>query len=124
MKQILLISALVFFGVLNLSASKSERLLGKWQAYKMIHEGETRNFEKSKRIPWIEFAEDNVVWAGEGKKGKKKGEWWLEEDNKTVHLIIRDKDIPMMLKRISKKKIILDFKDGRSSTKSYWKKVS
>jgi uncharacterized protein (TIGR03067 family) len=124
MKKVAVISLLFICGALNLSATKAGRLKGKWRAYKMTHNGETRDMSEEKKVPWIEFADDNLLWVGEGKKDKKRGEWWLDDDNKTIHLIIKNRDRKMIIERLSKKKLVTRFKDGRSSNKAFWKKAS
>ena len=125
MKTTLFIFVILIFGAINLSATRAERLIGKWKAYKMIHEGEMRNFEdgKSKRIPWIVFKENNRVWVGEGERNEERGEWWLEDENKTIHLILKNRDRGMIIKRFSKERMVTQFKDGRSSTKAFWRKM-
>jgi hypothetical protein len=125
MKNILLLILLLTFGAINLSVTRAERLEGRWQAYKLIRAGKTEVFEdgKSKRAPWIEFKENNRVWVGEGKRNERRGEWWLDDDNKTIHLILKKREELMIIKRLLKKRMITQFKDRRNSMKVFWKKV-
>lgn len=124
MKQILAISFFLLIGAINLSATKSDRLEGKWQAYKVFEKGKVREvLSDDKKAPWIEFAADNVLWTGEGKKDKKRGEWWFDDDNKTIHLIIKTQEVQFKIIRLSKKKLVLQLKDHRKQAKMFLNKV-
>lgn len=124
MKKIFILSFVFLIGAINLSASKEEKLIGKWQAYKMVRDGKTRNISEEKKVPWIDFQKDNLLWAGEGKKDKERGEWWLDEDKKIIHLILKNRDRQMTIQRLSKKKLVLQFKEGVNATFVYWENVS
>lgn len=125
MRNYIAFSFLLLVGIISLSASsKSDKLIGKWEAYKMVKNGKTRDASKERNVPWLEFSEENVLWVGEGTKDKKRGEWMLDEDNKTIYTTLKRKELTLIIERLTKKKLVVRMEERNRKMKIFLKRIS
>ncbi|MFT5780222.1 MAG: hypothetical protein ACI837_003183 [Crocinitomicaceae bacterium] len=108
MKAFRILIPLLFLGFLLSSASVEVKILGKWVMVKMVIGGESKKSPTGEESAYMDFKEDGKVEFGNGTKQPKPGEWAYDKENKILYLYEKaDQTDPMIIKKLSKKKLIL-----------------
>ncbi len=125
MKNSGFILLVLLLGVLSISATKADTILGKWVAYKVtMVDGKTVKIKDLSKSVFYEFKGGNIMLVGEGEQKGTEQQWLYEEEMNKLFFIKGEEQVECDVLKFSEKILILEIKKSSGNFKFCLKKVT
>jgi hypothetical protein len=107
MKKSLFLFAILLIGVLTISASVEEEIIGKWFVHSMQMEENKQEFDDESTAPWMEFQDENVLLLGEPGRDTKDSGWQYNNELKVLTLDSFGEELEFKVAELTDTKLVL-----------------